>query len=117
MRSGQNGVKSTGTLPGGPRGGGAERRDLTPMSQPAATRMVEYWAAGGGQLPPCKARESTGGLASRHAEEKAGMGTRQGTMDNGTMGTKEEAIMERISEVERPGLAVRAFYKIGERMF
>ena len=45
------------------------------------------------------------------------MGTRQGTMDNGTMGTKEEAVMERISEVERPGLAVRAFYKIGERMF
>lgn len=25
--------------------------------------------------------------------------------------------MSRISEVERPGLAVRAFYKIGERMF
>jgi hypothetical protein len=25
--------------------------------------------------------------------------------------------MRRISEVERPGLAVRAFYKIGERMF
>ena len=25
--------------------------------------------------------------------------------------------MERISEVQRPGLAVRAFYKIGERMF
>jgi hypothetical protein len=25
--------------------------------------------------------------------------------------------MQRISEVERPGLAVRAFYKIGERMF
>lgn len=25
--------------------------------------------------------------------------------------------MERISEVERPGLAVRTFYKIGERMF
>src|SRR5260370_30309833 len=64
-----------------------------------------------------QARESTGGLASRHAEEKAGMGTRQGPMDNGTMGTKEEAIMERISEVERPGLAVRAVYKIGERVF
>ncbi len=25
--------------------------------------------------------------------------------------------MQRISEVERPGLAGRAFYKIGERMF
>ena len=25
--------------------------------------------------------------------------------------------MERISEVQRPGRAVRAFYKIGERMF
>ncbi len=25
--------------------------------------------------------------------------------------------MERISEVDRPGLAVRAFYKIGERIF
>lgn len=25
--------------------------------------------------------------------------------------------MERISEVERPGFAVRAFYMIGERMF
>ena len=25
--------------------------------------------------------------------------------------------MQRISEVERPGLAVRAFYAIGERMF
>lgn len=25
--------------------------------------------------------------------------------------------MQRISEVDRPGLAVRAFYKIGERMF
>ena len=25
--------------------------------------------------------------------------------------------MQRISEVERPGLAVRAFYKIGEQMF
>jgi hypothetical protein len=25
--------------------------------------------------------------------------------------------MERISEVDQPGLAVRAFYKIGERMF
>jgi hypothetical protein len=25
--------------------------------------------------------------------------------------------MERFSEVARPGLAVRAFYKIGERMF
>jgi hypothetical protein len=25
--------------------------------------------------------------------------------------------MPRISEVERPGLAVRAFYKIGERLF
>jgi hypothetical protein len=25
--------------------------------------------------------------------------------------------MQRISEVERPGLALRAFYKIGERMF
>ena len=25
--------------------------------------------------------------------------------------------MERISEVARPGLAVRTFYKIGERMF
>ena len=25
--------------------------------------------------------------------------------------------MQRISEVERPGLAVRAFYTIGERMF
>lgn len=25
--------------------------------------------------------------------------------------------MQRISEVERPGLAVRTFYKIGERMF
>ena len=25
--------------------------------------------------------------------------------------------MQRISEVGRPGLAVRAFYKIGERMF
>jgi len=25
--------------------------------------------------------------------------------------------MERISEIERPGLAVRAFYKIGARMF
>ena len=25
--------------------------------------------------------------------------------------------MERIAEVERPGLAIRALYKIGERMF
>ena len=25
--------------------------------------------------------------------------------------------MARISEVERPGLAVRAFYKVGERLF
>ncbi len=25
--------------------------------------------------------------------------------------------MQRITEVDRPGLAVRAFYKIGERMF
>ncbi len=25
--------------------------------------------------------------------------------------------MERIREVERPGFAIRAFYKIGERMF
>jgi len=25
--------------------------------------------------------------------------------------------MARISEVERPGLAVRAFYRVGERMF
>jgi len=25
--------------------------------------------------------------------------------------------MQRISEVERPGLAVRAFYKVGERLF
>jgi hypothetical protein len=25
--------------------------------------------------------------------------------------------MQRISEVERPGLAIRMFYKIGERMF
>ena len=25
--------------------------------------------------------------------------------------------MHRISEVERPGLAVRAFYKVGERLF
>ena len=25
--------------------------------------------------------------------------------------------MQRISEIERPGLAVRAFYAIGERMF
>jgi hypothetical protein len=25
--------------------------------------------------------------------------------------------MQRISEMERPGLAVRAFYKIGERLF
>ena len=25
--------------------------------------------------------------------------------------------MERISEIERPGIAVRTFYKIGERMF
>jgi hypothetical protein len=25
--------------------------------------------------------------------------------------------MERIQEIERPGLATRAFYKIGERMF
>jgi hypothetical protein len=38
-------------------------------------------------------------------------------MANGTMRTQEEAAMERISEIERPGLAVRAFYKIGERMF
>jgi hypothetical protein len=29
---------------------------------------------------------------------------------------KEEA-MQRITEVDEPGLAVRAFYKIGERMF
>ncbi len=33
------------------------------------------------------------------------------------MAIKEEAVMERISEVERPGLAMRALYKIGERMF
>ena len=25
--------------------------------------------------------------------------------------------MERIAEIERPGLAIRTFYKIGERMF
>ena len=25
--------------------------------------------------------------------------------------------MQRISEVERPGLALRAFYKVGERLF
>ncbi|MEK6530253.1 MAG: hypothetical protein AABZ48_05100 [candidate division NC10 bacterium] len=25
--------------------------------------------------------------------------------------------MERISEIDRPGIAVRTFYKIGERMF
>jgi hypothetical protein len=25
--------------------------------------------------------------------------------------------MQRITEIDRPGLAVRAFYKIGERMF
>jgi hypothetical protein len=25
--------------------------------------------------------------------------------------------MQRISEIERPGLAVRAFYKVGERLF
>ena len=25
--------------------------------------------------------------------------------------------MQRISEVDRPGLAVRAFYKVGERLF
>jgi hypothetical protein len=25
--------------------------------------------------------------------------------------------MQRISEVERPGIATRAFYKVGERMF
>jgi hypothetical protein len=29
----------------------------------------------------------------------------------------EEETMQRISEVERPGLAVRAFYKVGERLF
>lgn len=30
---------------------------------------------------------------------------------------KEATAMERIAEVERPGLAIRAFYKIGEQMF
>src|SRR5260370_26726708 len=89
MRSGQNGVKSTGTLPGGPRGGGAERRDLTPMSQPAATGMVEYWAAGGGAAFSMQARESTGGLASRPPGEKTGRGTSHGTRDNVRRGTKE----------------------------
>jgi hypothetical protein len=29
----------------------------------------------------------------------------------------EEETMHRIAEVERPGLAVRAFYKVGERLF
>jgi hypothetical protein len=29
----------------------------------------------------------------------------------------EEAAMQRISEVDRPGLVLRAFYKIGERLF
>jgi hypothetical protein len=30
---------------------------------------------------------------------------------------QEEGTMQRISEIERPGLAVRAFYKVGERLF
>ena len=30
---------------------------------------------------------------------------------------KEEAVMERIAEVERPGMTTRMFYKIGEKMF
>jgi hypothetical protein len=31
--------------------------------------------------------------------------------------TVRRVTMERLPEVERPGLAVRTFYKIGERMF
>jgi hypothetical protein len=30
---------------------------------------------------------------------------------------REEIAVQRITEVDQPGLAVRAFYKIGERMF
>src|SRR5438309_4775438 len=85
---------------------------MTPMSQPAATGMAEYRAPGRGCFLHAGSREHRwiGGRRSSNSGHYR-------TMANGTMRTQEEAVMERISEIERPGLAVRAFYKIGERMF